>query len=84
VSARLWHAGAHTAPRPRRDTAQRADLAQLITWLIVALIVLVLLPAVALVWIAALITVGTLVVLLLGRVLQLGRPVPDQEGRHRG
>lgn len=76
VSARL-HAAA-------RDGGQRADLAGLIGWLIAALIVLVHLPVVALVWVAALATIGVLLVLLFGRVLRLGRPVPDLEGRHRG
>ncbi|CAL9605624.1 hypothetical protein SUDANB95_05483 [Actinosynnema sp. ALI-1.44] len=84
MSARLRHAGAHAAPRPHRDGGQRADLANHVVLLLAVLVVLVHLPAVALVWVAALGIVAVLAVLLIGRVLQLGRPVPDKKGTHRG
>lgn len=79
MSARIRLTGAHTA---RRDAGQRVDLADLVASLIAVLVVLAHLPAVALVWVAAFAVVGVLLVLLLGRVLRLGRPVPDVPGRH--
>lgn len=85
MSARLRFGGAHTGPRPRRDFEQRVDLGYRIAILIAFVyLAVVALPPIALVWTAAFLTIGVLSVLLLGRVLQLGRPVPDQEGRHRG
>ena len=85
MSARLRFGGAHTAPRPPRSYDERMDLGYRVA-ILLALVYLavVALPPVALVWLAALLVVGVLLVLLIGRVLQLGRPVPDQEGRHRG
>lgn len=85
MSARLRFGGAHLAPRPRRSYDQRMDLGHRIAILLaVVYLAVVALPPIALVWVAAFVTVGVMLVLLLGRVLQLGRPLPEQEGRHRG
>lgn len=85
MSARLRFGGAHTAPRPPRTYEQRVDLGYRVAILIsVVYLAVVALPPIGLVWAAAILTVGVLSVLLLGRILQLGRPLPEQEGRHRG
>lgn len=82
MTARIGHGGAHTAPRPARDGGQRADLAQLLLYLLaVAFLVVTVLPPVVLVVLAVWFTASVLVALLLSSVIRAGRRV---RGKHEG